>query len=139
MHRWGDERVDWNRIYGAAQYIAKYCAKWGRISILDYKEKYGTSRVYVFFGIWSMLNLVTPFAHYHHGWPKWLMRFDIWAMSRILPKLDFLVIPYQQKIYTMAYGRALKKYPHLSKEIISGADHPNLLKQYMKEYVSDDI
>jgi hypothetical protein len=45
MHVWGEPGVDWGGINDAAYFIAKWL-KIGGVHVFDYKEKWGTVRVY---------------------------------------------------------------------------------------------
>lgn len=129
MHDWGNDKVDWKGISEAAEYIALNLRKWGRVGVTDYKEKYGTVRVYCNFG-WYQLHSIT-----HPGWaysqyPKWLWSLDCLYLSRIVRYANPLIIPYQIWLYKYLYGRALRKWPHLRLEILSGADYNELFKEY---------
>lgn len=118
MHKWGKEGVDFGGIYDAASYIGGKLRTYGRVNVSDMKEKYGTARVYVSFG-WTQLHDIThPGYHYiqwkggHYYVPSWL---------------NYLVIPYQKWLYRYYYKKALKKFPHLVEEILTGADWSELL------------
>lgn len=100
MHMWGEEGVDWQGIGDAACYIGGFCQRWGRIPVSDMKEKYGTVRVYLYFGFFDW------------GWKSYL---------------NWLVVPYQHRIYRLAYKKAIAKWPHLREEILCGADWQELL------------
>lgn len=99
MHRWGDKGVDWQAISEAASYIGKGLRKWGRVTVFDYKEKWGTVRVYCSFGLL--------------GLPGHL--------------LNWILIPYQEWLYLHLYKKAVAKWPHIRLEILSEADWPELL------------
>lgn len=120
MHLWGDNDVDWKGINDAAYFIGLNLRRWGRVPVTDIKEKFGTVRVYCRFG-WYTLHDVT-----HPGWayfqtPLWLACIPMrWANK--------VVIPYHEWLYKFLYGRAVKIWPHLKAEILSGADWPELLK-----------
>lgn len=132
MHRWGDAEVDWDGIEASASEIAEFLARWGRLTIRDHKEKFGTVRVYVSFGAHSLLTLLYPFRHSYKGWPDWLVRLDLHFFHWLLPKLNPILIPHQRRIYRLAYQRALRKRPHLTREILSCADYPELLDSLKK-------
>lgn len=131
MHNWGDDSkdIDWKGISDAAEFIATRLVKWGRMGVRDYKEKYGTVRVYVDFG-WNQLHSITHPRHCYSQYPKWLWVLDCRYIKRIVPLTNFLVIPYHTWLYTYVYGRALKKWPHLRSEILQGADYNQLLRKY---------
>lgn len=46
MHFWGDPNVDWRGIGEAAHYIGEFIERWGRMTVLQTKEKWGMSCVY---------------------------------------------------------------------------------------------
>lgn len=98
MHKWGSPGVDWKGINDAAYELATFFRRWGRMHVLGYKEKWGEVRVSVALGYW--------------GVPLWVNK---------------LVVPYHEFIYRLGYKMAIKKRPHLTDEIIEGADYPELL------------
>ena len=71
MHVWGDKDVDWQGIDDAASYIGDGLRFWGRVSVSQYKEKYGTVRVYCSLGLWDWHQLTHP-GYAFNQWPKWL-------------------------------------------------------------------
>jgi len=148
MHRWGDD-FDFAAVSYAARDIARFCKRWGRIGVRDYKEKYGTARVYCGFGYTSFHGLIWPghmfcrfpFGVSRLGWKlngTWIgkkLGHILWVadlrLSEVLLRNKFvepLLIKYQIWIYKKAYERALKKYPHIVREILCGADYPEFLK-----------
>jgi len=130
MHRWGDKDVDWEGIEESAKYIGTNLRRWGRVSVRQYKEKYGTVRVYCSLG-WHSLFSIT-----HPGWvsykvakyPKWLMTLDIFYLSKVIPYLNYIVLPYHKWLYRKLYSDMVKKHSHLRKEILCMADYAELLK-----------
>jgi hypothetical protein len=100
MHHYGKPGVDWQSIHEAAEYIAEYLHRYGGITVLDHKEKFGTVRVYCTFG--------------YHWMPSLLN--------------DWIVIPYQEWIYRKAHRNALRKYSNIREEILSGASYWELLE-----------
>jgi len=89
-------------------------------------------RIYISFGLgWKSLFSIT-----HPGWvsykvagyPKWLMTFDIFALSKIIPYLNCIILPYHKWLYRKLYSDMIKKYPHLREEILCCADYSDLLK-----------
>jgi len=127
MHDWSDKSVDFNGIDKAAEYIGLNLIKWGRVNVRQYKEKFGTVRVYCSFGWYQLFNVTHPGYHYNR-YPIWLWNLDCLWLSKIFPLLNFIIVPLQEKLYTYCYRRAIKKWPHLRKEILSGADYSELLK-----------
>lgn len=131
MHFWGDEGVDWKGIAGAAEYIGERCRRLGRINVTQYKEKYGTVRVYCSFGYYSLHELIWPgYAYKRDYWPHFMWTLDIyfWPNAFKYSGLGYLLHKWQKFIYRSSYKRALKKWPHLRKEILCCADFSEFLK-----------
>lgn len=128
MHSWGDENVDWNGINDAAEYIGRFCRKWGRIGG-QFKEKYGTVRFYATFGYLNLHTLIYP-GYVYSQFPSWLWSADL---EYIGPFLRFflgkLFIRWQKYIYNKAYCRAVKQWPHLRGEILCCADYSEFIKE----------
>lgn len=132
MHRWGDENVDWKGIEDSAAYIGNFCRRWGRIGVTQTKEKWGTCRVYVSFGLGctSLLSITHPgHVSYIGRYPTWLMKLDFRVFSPLIQwsRINKLIVPYQIMIYQLAYKRALKRWSHLREEILGGCDYYKLL------------
>jgi len=127
MHAWGDEDVDWRGINEAARYIGQGLAKWGRISVRQYKEKWGTVRVYCGLG-WFNFHSITHPGYVYNRYPKWLSKIDYAIGVPIMKVLNGLVVPIQKRIYRKIYANAVAKWPHLSKEILCAADYHELLE-----------
>ncbi len=127
-HIWGQEGVDWNGISDAASYIGEFLKRWGRVNVTQYKEKWGTVRVYCDLGWYCLLNITHPGYVHYRPYPEWLKRLDIFCLSRAIRKLNFLVVPFHAWLYRLAYKKAIAKWPHLKAEIIDGADYHELLK-----------
>jgi len=126
MHSWGDENVDWNGISNAAEYIARRLRRLGRVGVRDYKEKYGTVRVYCSLG-WYSLHSITHPGYVYSQYPQWLWKLDCHYGRYITRPLNWLVIPYHKWLYLDTYRRAVRKWPHLRREILSACDWPELL------------
>lgn len=126
MHRWDDEDVDWGGIDSAANYIGDYCYRYGRLGGST-KEKYGTVRYYVHFTQLSLHNLIYP-KHHYIQFPKWLIYLDNKVVEPILSPLNTLWNKWQLFIYRKSYEGAVKRWPHLRKEILCCADYPEYLK-----------
>lgn len=137
MHSWGAEGVDWKGIDDAAHWIATQLIRWGRVPVTQYKEKFGTVRVYCGFGIYGIYGLWRP----HYCWyPKWWpMRLDFWlAGTRLFKAINNFVVPLQQKLYAHVYKRAVQKWPHLYDEIVSQADYGELFEGVVPGYKHSD-
>lgn len=133
MHDWGDKGFKYFGDVGeVADQIGNFCKRWGRISVTQTKEKFGTVRVYLSFGIFDSHGLIYPgYVYYQSNILKWI-DFKILRtrpfeyVLRILN--DWLLFPYQKWIYKLAYKRALKANPHIRKEILSCADWDEYLE-----------
>lgn len=112
-----------------AHNIGQYCIKWGRISVTQTKEKYGTVRVYCGFGFYTLHSLIWPnYCYKHPKYPDWLWGLDIKYISPFITKtLGRLLTPWQVFIYKRAYWKYIRKYPHLFDEITDCADYKELL------------
>jgi len=98
-----------------------------RIDVSQFKEKYGTVRVYCTFGWWNLHSLIYPGYHFNR-FPRWLQRLDDVLLGPIVHQLGRFFIPLQQKAYRQQYARAIVKYPHHRTAILACADWPEYLK-----------
>lgn len=136
MHDWSSNWPHFADVGEAADYIGAFCKKWGKIRVSQTKEKYGTARVYCSFsGCPNLHELFWP-GHYYIRWERLGFFGDIlqWIDNKIIDNIiyysgiNYIFVPYQEFIYRLAYKRAMKKYPHIKKEIKHGADFDELLK-----------
>jgi hypothetical protein len=127
MHSWGDDTVDWKGINDAARFIARYLIRYGRVSVLGCKEKYGTVRVYCVLG-WHQIHSITHPGYAYNQYPDWLWRIDCVYGNRLIALVNWAVVPYHRWLYRRAYKAAIKRWPHLKQEILSDADYDHLLK-----------
>jgi hypothetical protein len=130
MHHWGDEDFPYfNDVENAAYEIKEFCVRYGRLGGQS-KEKYGTVRFYAKFGVTGFHNLTHPGWVNYAWYPKWLVRFEIYHSPKVFRALGitWFFSKWQPMVYRMAYKRALKKYPHIRKEILSCADYDEFLK-----------
>ena len=111
----------------AAWFIHQYLVKYGRISVRQSKEKYGTVRVYCSLGYWGFYNLLNP-GHTYVRWPKWLYGLDLKYGRPIMQVLNKVIVPYHKWVYRRAYAAAVEKYPHIRERILHTADFQNLLE-----------
>jgi len=127
MHYWGDKGVDWDGINDAAAYIGLGLRKW-RVNITQYKEKYGTVRVYGYLGLTSFHQLTHP-GYVFNQWPEWLWKLQFtWLARKVIQGLNFLVYPLHKRLYRRYYRKAVEKWPHLREEILCCADFDELLE-----------
>lgn len=125
-----DKSYDCDMIaYGIGNYLVKY----GRICVSQTKEKFGSVRVYCYFGYSCIYNIFYPRRMYIH-WPKWLYRIDLAISPYVLKIINPLVIPYQKFIYKKAYAKAVEENPHLAREIILFADWSEFLEDLKIKY-----
>lgn len=127
MHSWGEEGVDWPGISDAAAFIAVYLRRWGRVDVRDYKEKFGTVRVYCSLG-WHQLHSITHPGYCYSRYPQWLWKLDCYHGWKIARVLNVVVVPFHRWLYRRAYRLAVEKWPHLRKEILNGADWREILQ-----------
>lgn len=127
-HNWSEKDFDWDSLDKAVNIIESTCRKWGRFGC-DAKEKFGCIRAYVNFYNGGFHELIYPGYHYCQ-WPKWLWILDrqYFTIATKYTGLNWVITKYQHKIYNLAYQRALKAALLLRDEILSDADHPELIK-----------
>lgn len=130
MHQWGDTDFDWEGLDWCINYLNINLTRWGRINVRQTKEKFGTLRCYCSLGWYSLLDITHPCSGYIHDrcYPEWLITFDIYILSKIIPYLNYIILPYHKWLYRKLYKDCVKKYPHLQEEILCMADYPELLK-----------
>jgi len=111
----------------AAHFIHEYLVRYGRISVRQSKEKFGTVRVYCSLGYRGFFGLLNP-GHVYVHWPKWLYGLDLKYGRRVMQFLNKLIVPYHKFIYRRAYKKAVEKYPAIRENILCTADYPYLLE-----------
>ena len=103
MHQWGDGFKYFYEVGEAADWIGKFCRKWGRISVTTTKEKWGRACVYCHFGISSFHSIIYP-GYVYNQFPDWLWKLDcnfsriFWYKKYTYP-LQWLIQKYQTFIY----------------------------------------
>lgn len=131
------DKVDWAGIEEAASWIGKQLRKWGRVPVLQTKEKWGQACVYTGFG-WSSIHSITHPGHAYiryTGLINWVYYKTYRPMLWVFRLLNKIVVPYHKWLYSYVYGQALKKWPHLREEILEGADWPELLTKHGLHYI----
>lgn len=157
LHYWGDDGVDWDSINEAARFISRNLRKWGRVCAYG-KEKYGEVRIdFLYFMPLGIHNLALP-GHMFNRFPGWLRKldqilfnpqtFNRWntksfyktktaKVFNLFIRFYYLVVlnlpnriwhKYQKFVYKAVYKKALKKWPNIAVEILSGCDHLELIK-----------
>lgn len=121
MHYWGDDFKHFRDVEEVAYKIGKFCRRYGRICVMQTKEKYGTARVYCSFDLSDLHGLIWPgYAYVRY---KKLYKLLTFRLFKYVPTLWW-----QKRVYREAYKRALKKYPHIREEILCCADFPEHLE-----------
>ena len=130
MHTWGEENFDWEGLDWCVNYLDTNLRRWGRVNVLQTKEKFGCLRCYCSLGWACLFNITHPgwVSYKVAGYPTWLMDFDIFVLSKIIPYLNYIILPYHKWLYRKLYANMIKKYPHLRKEILCTADFSLLLQ-----------
>lgn len=138
MHQWGDEDVDWKGIDDAAYFIGRWLRTYVRMDVRDIKEKFGTVRIYCSFGWYGLYPIWRPGYCWYPKW--WPMRLDFWlADTFVFRQLNRLVVKVQQRAYAWRYKKAVQKWPHLYKEIVSAADWGELFEGVVPGYKHSDF
>lgn len=130
-HYWGEEDFDWAGLDWCVNYLDTNLKRWGRINVRQTKEKWGCIRCYLSLGWSSLFSITHPgwVSYKVAGYPKWLITFDIYYLSRVIPFLfNWFILPYHKWLYRKLYSDCVKKYPHLRQEILCCADFRELLK-----------
>lgn len=110
----------------AATFIGEWLIKWGRIEVKQYKEKFGTVRVYCDdFGFSDFYSIWRPSYYWIPSW--WPYKLDR-RLSVILRLFNYIVVPVQKVLYRLRYKQAVRKWPKIKAEILDYADFPDLLK-----------
>lgn len=126
MHSWGhwpDEEFD--KVNDAAEYIGEGLRRWFRVGVIQYKEKFGTVRVYCHLGWSAFYEVWRPGYVWVPTWWPW--RLDLKISQVVMPLVNFISIPIMISGYRYFYKSALKKWPHLREEILCCADFPEYL------------
>lgn len=122
-----------------AYYIGSNLRKWGRINVTDCKEKFGSVRVYVIFGINGLHSIFYPGYHYYQK--EYIRKIDGFLSTNkiaqiILQVVNFFVVPYQKMVYQIVYNKALYKFFPIFDKIYYFADEDiKLNKRSLKLYV----
>ncbi len=137
MHDWSDESFDWDGLNDAIRYIAYGLKRW-RVPVRDYKEKFGTARIYCSLGWGSFYDIFYPgCVWYKKFWPVRLDHFLSYD-TPILRWINKIVCPFHIWLYARYYRKAVEKWPHLREEILSMADHGELFEGRVPGYKHSD-
>lgn len=138
MHDWSANNVDWDGINGAARFIGQWLRTWARMSVGDYKEKFGTVRVYCHFGWSTLYSIYRPGYMWIPTW--WPYKLDLWFSynTPFLKILNSIAVPIQKNLYVWRYKKAVQKWPHLYDEIVTCADYGELFEGTIPGYKHGD-
>ena len=130
MHSWGDGFKYFDDVGEAADFIGDYLRKWGRVGVRQTKEKYGTVRVYCSLGWSNLHDLLWPGYVYNQWKSPWLWKLEVYFWPKVFHRtgLGYLSYVYHKLLYRRAYKLAVKRWPHIRKEILNGADYRELLR-----------
>lgn len=113
----------------AATYIGESLLRW-RIGVRQYKEKYGTVRVYCSLGWQSMHDVLHP-GHCYIQFRRNSLLYNMEYMYRtnraLFGLINLVVLPVHRAVYRYYYSQAVRKWPHLEREILQFADFPEVL------------
>lgn len=126
MHTWGEEDFDWKGLDEAINFIHNRFRRW-RIQVTQSKEKYGTARIYCHLGVYQIHSITHP-GYVYSRYPHWLWVLDC-RYGRYVVKylVNWWLYPLHKFIYRDTYKKAVKMYPHLTREILCMADYYELL------------
>jgi len=130
------DSVDWDGINNAAEFIGRGLRFW-RVDVRQWKEKFGTVRVYCSLGIQWWPQLTHP-GYVYNQWPRWLDFITYGSYNRwsplcwVLRLLNLAVVPFHAWLYKRYYREAIRRWPHLKEEILRGADFHELLGAKVK-------
>lgn len=136
-HYWGDNDVDWGGINDAASFIARGLRRF-RVPVRDWKEKFGTVRIYTGLGWTQFYEAFYPGYCWIKPW--WPNKLDHWLSydTPVLNWVNKVVVPIHIWAYVWYYTRAVRKWPHLYNEIVAGADHGKLFEGKLPGYKHGD-
>jgi len=131
MHHWGQTDFDWASLDKAIDFIDTNLVRWGRVNVMQAKEKFGTCRIYCHFGWYQFHSITHPRSHFSR-YPKWLWEWDCTWGHRILKPIQPIVYAYHKWLYRTLYKIACDRYPHIVEEICVMADYVELLDFYTR-------
>jgi len=116
---------DYKSLNEAMNCLYFYCVRIGRIGG-QLKEKYDSIRFYAEFGPLSLHNLIYPGDHYRQFGPRLYKLDERLEVVFKYTGLNMLFVLWQKFWYRAGYRIALRRYPHIRREIASSADYPEL-------------
>lgn len=137
-HEWGDKDFDWKALNEACGFFQRNLQRWARLFCLT-KEKYGTLRLEWFdFGLHGVLGLINPRIMMWRG-SNWvyITNDKITAITRKIG-LSWLFWQYQRLIFNILTVIAVKKWSHISAEIVDEYEFEEILYKITKIYIGYD-
>lgn len=107
------------------------------IRVSDMKEKYGTYRVYVSFGLHGLHDVLYP-RHRYMQFPKSLYCLA-YGPEWLFGFINRVLIPYQHLVYKHVYQYYIRKYPLERRAIVYGMDYADLIDPKYREDFSCDL
>ena len=139
MHSWGDD-FDWQALNEACTFFSTNLKRFGRISVTGCKEKYGTMRLEFFY--WGahynefFQSLIHP-GRLYITTPGWLRTIDF-KIAAIAGRigLSYIISAYQRLIFNIVTVLAVKKWPHIQREILDEYEFNELLYNFIKKKIN---
>ncbi len=123
-HDWSEKDFDWNSLNEAGYLIERICAI-SRLGI-NWKEKYGTLRIYPNFFTGSLHELQYPgYVYCQYKFlrdQRWYLDIYFWPTVFKYTGMTWLIRKVQELTYTLAFYIAMKKYPNIKEEICVNAE-----------------
>lgn len=120
---------DYKSLDEVASFIGQGLLKW-KVPVSQYKEKWGTVRVYLSFG-WHSIHDITHSGYAYTQYKRDSFLFNLNYnnnFNQIFRLVNLIVVPFHIMLYKYYYKKAARKWPHLKDEIINFSDYPELLK-----------
>lgn len=108
--------------------IGHVLRKYGRMNVVDTKEKYGTARVYCNFGLYGLHSIIWPGYVYIQWKYAWMTKLDRAIGVRITNLLNYIVVPYQEWLYRKVYTKYIQLYPMYKDALLDGADWKEVIE-----------
>ena len=124
MHSWHDNWPYFGDVDAAASYIGDFLRRWGRVPVMQTKEKFGSVRVYCSLGWYSVHDITHPGYVYiqYKGLFLKLYYTTLGIQEAVLRLVNKIVIPYHVYLYRLAHRRAIARWPHIRNEILGSPD-----------------
>ena len=128
-HKWGDDWPHWEDLCDAEAECERLARRY-RLPVHQIKEKWGELRFYCHLGYTSLHDMTHPGYHFNR-YPKWLWWLNCMVFTcHSFPWRWLVYWPTMQlhrRLYRHLYKKLVAKWPHITEEIVSAADFPELL------------